>query len=50
MTTLADLYRAVEIARRLWTDPGRRDRVIAALIRQAARTPATSPTPPPRHP
>ena len=38
MTTLADLRRAVEIAKRIWKDKDRQDRVIQALIRRAART------------
>ena len=38
MTMIADLYRAVETAKALWSDAARRDRVIQALIRRAART------------
>ena len=38
MQTLSDLRRAVEIAKRIWKDKARQDRVIQALIRQATRT------------
>ena len=38
MKTLADLHRAVEIAKRIWKDKDRQDKIIQALIRHAART------------
>ena len=37
MNTMRDLAEAVNVAKRLWKCPERRDRVIQSLIRNAAR-------------